>query len=79
LLDTKNSWNCRCCDKFAKLHTVAANNNRDRTRRNHPVVVCLRQLHTILFFAHTPFVVNRTFNAAHTPEVCNKGMLYDAH
>jgi len=47
----------------AKLHTVAASNNRDHMPWS--LYYCLFALHIImvLFFTHIPFVVNHTFNA----------------
>jgi len=48
----------------AELRTVAASNNRDRPTRS--LYYCLFVPHIllwVLFFAHIPFVVNRTFNA----------------
>jgi len=44
--------------KCAKLHTVAASNNWD-----HPIIACSWHIHKwVIFFAHIPFMVNRTFN-----------------
>ena len=43
----------------ARLHTVAASNNRDHALKS--LYYCL--LAPLLFFAHIPFVVNHTFNA----------------
>jgi len=46
----------------AKLRTVAASNNRDHARNLS--YCCLLALHImVLFFTHTPFVVNHTINA----------------
>jgi len=35
-------------------------------RRNHSIIACSRHILWVLFFAHIPFVVNRTFNATST-------------
>jgi len=48
--------------KCAKLHTVATTNNRD-TCRNHSIIACSHHIYMVLFFAHIPFMVNRTFSA----------------
>jgi len=34
------------------------------TRRDHSIIACSRHIHIFLFFAHIPFVVNHTNNAA---------------
>jgi len=58
----------------AKLHTVAASNNRDHPTRSLPssrlasTINCLpgscsRHAYIFLFFTHIPFVVNHTINA----------------
>jgi len=58
------------CDRKARaasaqsLHTVAASNNRDHMPWT--LYYCLFAPHVVLFFAHIPFVVNRTFNATLT-------------
>jgi len=38
-------------------HTVTASNHRDRS-----IIACSHHIYVVLFFAHIPFVVNRTFN-----------------
>jgi len=52
--------------KCAKLHTVAASNDRDHTPWSLYFTACSCHLYMVLFFAHFPFVVNRTCNAAPT-------------
>jgi len=51
--------------KYAKLHTVAASNNRNHLARS--LYYCLFTAHAtfiwVLFFAHIPLVVNHTFKA----------------
>jgi len=48
--------------KCAKLHTVAASNNRDHAPQSLCYCLFVPQI-SVLFFAHIPFVVNHTFNA----------------
>jgi len=48
--------------KCAKLHTVAANNNRSPDEITLLLLVCITYT-CVLFFAHIPFVVNRAFTA----------------
>jgi len=49
--------------KCAKLHTEAASNNRDHAPQSLYCLFMPRIYIWALFFAHIPFVVNRTFNA----------------
>jgi len=56
-----------CCDRkswaaCAKLHTVAASNNRVHAPQS-LLLLLARATHIVLFFAHIPFVVNQTINA----------------
>jgi len=51
-------------DNCAKLRTVEASNNRDHLTRS---LLLIRATYVwVLFFAHIPFAVNRTFNATPT-------------
>jgi len=57
----KPEWQIR------KLHTVTASNNRDHPTRS--LYYCLFVPYTVyisFFFAHIPFMVNRTFNTTST-------------
>jgi len=65
-------WHCHiwnCCDwkspssKCAKLRTVAACNNRDHASQSLLLLLVCDTYIYVLFFVHTPFVVNHTFNA----------------
>jgi len=52
--------------KCAKLHTVAASNNRDHMPWSLYYSLFVPHIYMWLFFTHIPFVVNRTFNATPT-------------
>jgi len=55
-------WSESPSTKCAKLHTVAATNNRNLATRS--LYCCLFAPHTsVLFFMNILFMVNRTFNA----------------
>jgi len=49
--------------KCAKLHTLAASNNRDQMQWSLYYCLFAPHIYVVLFFAHIPFVVNCTFNA----------------
>jgi len=61
----------------AKLHTVAASNNRDHAPQS--LLLLVRATYTwVLFFAHIPFVVNRTFNTTSTERLQQKLTIFCA-
>jgi len=55
--------------KCAKLHTLAAGNNRDHPTRSLYNCLFAPQITWVLFFAPIPFVVNGTFNATPTEKL----------
>ena len=48
-----------CAQSFAPWQQATI----EITRRDHSIIACSRHTHIFLFFAHIPFVVNRTINA----------------
>jgi len=61
-----------CCDRksraaYAQSFAPWQQATIEITRRDHSIIACSRHIHIFLFFAHIPFVVNHTTNAA-TPE-----------
>jgi len=57
--------------KCAKLHTVAASNNRDHPTKSLHYCLFVRRI-WVLLFTHIPFVVNRTFNTTPTERLQQK-------
>ena len=77
-----------CCDQKAraacaqKLHTVAASNNRDHMPWSLLLLVHTTHIYIwVFFFAHIPFVVNRTFNAMPTERLqqCLHNILHKSY
>jgi len=57
-----------CCDGKARAAKCASftlwqQATIEITRRDHSIIACSCNIYMVLFFAHIPFVVNRTFNA----------------
>jgi len=57
-----------CCDRKARAacaqsFTLWQQATIEITRRDHSIIACSRHMYMVLFFAHIPFVVNRTFSA----------------
>ena len=62
------SW---CCDRRARAasarsFTLWQQATIEITRRDHSINACSRHKFMMVFFAHVPFVANRTFNATLT-------------
>jgi len=62
---------CFCCDRKARTasaqsFTLWQQATIEITRRDHSINACSRHKFMMVFFAHVPFVANRTFNATLT-------------
>jgi len=60
---------CYCCDRKSRAPCAQSfapwqQATIEITRRDHYIIACSRHIHIFLFFAHIPFVVNHTINAA---------------
>ena len=72
--DIQNKWNhyavqqTYCCDRKSRAACAQSfapweQATIEITRRDHSIIACSRHIHTFLFFAHIPFMVNHTINA----------------
>jgi len=67
----KNFVISHCCVRKARAasaqsFTLWQQATIEITCRDHSIIACSRHIYMVLFFAHIPFVVNRTFNATPT-------------
>ena len=65
---TNQTYRSHCCDRKARVasaqsFTLWQQATTEITCHDHSVIACSRHIYVVLFFAHIPFVVSRTFNA----------------